>query len=128
MLGRCSFEVPDYKHGGFVRWWSRRGRTARYALDQNKKITLEQVTSLRGNLRPSVLRVAVLHPENAGGDVGRHMLDVLGVHRLRTPSRHEDLHRFVVIADGAAVQRTLHASPSRRGESLPDSALVRCRA
>ena len=34
-------------------------------------------------------------------------LDVLGVHRLFSVRRHEDLHGFVVIADGAGAERSL---------------------
>ena len=41
--------------------------------------------------------------------VGRDVLDVLGVHGFRTVRRHEDLDRFIVIADGVLVERTLDA-------------------
>jgi hypothetical protein len=45
--------------------------------------------------------------------VWRHVLDVRRVHGLLAVRRHEDLHRFVVIADGATVPCSLAAAMSR---------------
>ena len=42
------------------------------------------------------------------------MLDVRRIDGFRTVRRHEDLHGFVVIADGAGVERTLVADLIRR--------------
>ena len=41
--------------------------------------------------------------------VGRHVLDVLGVHGFLAVRRHEDFCCFVVIAVGTLVERTLRA-------------------
>ena len=38
------------------------------------------------------------------------MLGVVNNNRLLRTSRHEDLHRLIVIAVGALVERTLNAS------------------
>jgi hypothetical protein len=43
------------------------------------------------------------------GDVRRHGLNVGRVHWFCAVRRHEDLHRFVVIAIGTVVERTLCA-------------------
>ena len=57
-----------------------------------------------------VLRVAVLQPEDAGGDVGRHVLDVGRVNRFISSSGPEDLDRVKAVAVGTAVERALDAS------------------
>jgi hypothetical protein len=50
----------------------------------------------------SVSRVAVLEPEDAGGDVGRHVLDVRHLGDVAVLVA-EDLDGVVAVADGAAV-------------------------
>jgi hypothetical protein len=51
------------------------------------------------------------------------MLDVRCIHRFCATSRHEDLHGFVVIADGTLIERTLNAQQvtKRRASGLPAS-------
>jgi hypothetical protein len=56
--------------------------------------------------------ISVLEPEDTRRDIGRHVLDERRVHRFCSISRHEDLHRFVVIAVGTVVERTLDACRS----------------
>jgi hypothetical protein len=49
------------------------------------------------------LRPTVLEPEDARGDVGRHVLDVGRLDDLAVP-RAEDLDRVVAVAVGALVE------------------------
>jgi hypothetical protein len=57
-----------------------------------------------------VLWVTVPQPENTRGDVRWHVLDVGRVHWFRAVGGHEDFDGFVVIANGALIERTLDAS------------------
>jgi hypothetical protein len=61
------------------------------------------------------LRHSVFHPEDASGDVGRHVLDVGRVHRLLRASRHKDLHGVITLAVGALIKRSLDAVVSPDG-------------
>jgi hypothetical protein len=60
-----------------------------------------------------VLWIAVLQPEDAGCDVGRHVLDVMRVHEFFGAGRHEDLHCIVVIAIGSLAERARRAKIER---------------
>jgi hypothetical protein len=62
-----------------------------------------------------VLRIAVLQPEDARRDIGRHVLGVGRVHQMRWTSRHEDLNGFVVIAVGTLIERTPDAGLALSG-------------
>jgi hypothetical protein len=48
-----------------------------------------------------VLRITVPQPEDAGRDVRRNVLYVLGVYGVFAVGRHENFCCFIVIADGA---------------------------
>jgi hypothetical protein len=61
-----------------------------------------------------MLWVAVLEPEDARRDIGRHMLDVRRVHRFCSTSRHENLDGVIAVAVGALVERTLGARLSKK--------------
>jgi len=67
-------------------------------------ITYLPVTWLPG-ITP-VRWVAVPQPEDAGGDVGRHVLDVRRVDRLPGAGRHEDhwIRERAVVIDGEATE------------------------
>jgi hypothetical protein len=49
--------------------------------------------------------ISVLEPGDTRRDIRRHVLDKRRVHRFCSIGRHEDLHRFVVVAVGTVVER-----------------------
>jgi hypothetical protein len=53
-----------------------------------------------------VLWIAIFAPKDCGSDIRRNVLDILGVYGFLAVRRHENLHRLVVIADGAMIERT----------------------
>lgn len=61
------------------------------------------------DVSPPVL-LPVLKPEYHGRGVRRNMLNELGIDWLFGTSGHENLHRFVVIADCPIIQAAFHTS------------------
>jgi hypothetical protein len=74
-----------------------------------------------------VLRVPVLQPEDAGGNIGRHVFDLMRDDRSFGAGRHEDLDGFVVIAIGSLVERARRASEEIGLHCKFYSEQVRCR-
>jgi hypothetical protein len=63
----------------------------------------------------SMRKVMCLYLDDSGtrNPVSWNVLHVVNNNRLFAPSRHENLHRIVVIAVGALVQRALNALPEK---------------
>ena len=70
-------------------------------------VLAERVVDLPG-ITP-VRPVTFLQPEDARGDVGRHVLDVGRVDRLLGAGWHEDLDSWIIVADCLLVERTFDA-------------------
>jgi hypothetical protein len=71
-----------------------------------------------------VRRVAILQPEDARGDVGRHVLDVGRADQLLRAGRREDLDGVIAVTVGARVQRALDARVGLVWEPDPDKATI----
>jgi hypothetical protein len=72
----------------------------------------DQKLSLDGFYLPSISplrRISIFQPKNSRSNIRRHMLNILGIHRIAGTVRQEDLDGVVAVAGGTLIERTLNA-------------------